>query len=128
MFGKKATDKFDPANFRVHDRRAVSGMKAYVDRELVEILDYSDGGMRVRSPRELRRVAVIEIFRGGEMIRNVVAVMAWQRGDQVGYAFRPKLKLTEVSAPTRARTEFVDENRNDTGGVSGSALRNRLNL
>lgn len=128
MFGKKPQEHIDPSEFRVHDRHTVADMKVYIDRELVEILDYSDGGMRVRTQRTLRRVVVVEIFRRGEMFRNVVAVMAWQRGDQAGYAFRPKLKLTEVSAPTTERKEHLSDTRNDTGGVAGSALRNRLKL
>lgn len=128
MFGKRVTEKFDPSEFRVHDRRSAKGLKAYVDRELVELLDYSDGGMRVRSSAPLPRVAVVEIFKDNKMVRNVAAVTAWTRGGQTGYAFRPKLKITHVEgAPERPRREAA-VSTNETGGVAGAALRNRLKL
>lgn len=127
MFGKSSS-KFDPSEYRVHDRRVAKDMKVYIDRELVEILDYSDGGVRFRTTSTLRRVAVIEVFRGDQQVRETVAVQAWQRGDQAGYSFRPKLKLTEVPEATRERRETVIVDRNESGGVSGSALRNRLKL
>ena len=49
MFGKRDTTQFDPSEFRVHDRQTVRGLRVYVDNQEVEILDYSDGGMRVKS-------------------------------------------------------------------------------
>jgi len=128
MFGKREAEKFDPSEFRVHDRKVVHGLKVYVDKELVELLDYSDGGMRVKSVNPLPRVAVIEIFKGDKLVRNVAAVTAWARGGQTGYAFRSKLKLTEVPGMTRSRRETMQPNKNETGGVSGLALRDRLKL
>ena len=127
MFGKRETAKFDPSEFRVHDRSIVHGLKAYIDKELVEILDYSDGGMRVRSSRPLPRVAVIEIFRGDKLVRNTAAVTAWERGGQTGYAFRSKLKLTHIEPVSKRHTPPPPE-KNETGGVAGNALRNRLKL
>lgn len=129
MFGKqRAPEQIDSSEFRVHDRHVVQGLKVYVDRELVEILDYSDGGMRIRTNRKHRRTAVIEIFRNDRAIRTVVGVVAWERGDQVGYSFRPKLKIAEIGENQPARVDTLDVNRNTTGGVSGSALRSRLKL
>lgn len=128
MFGKREPAKFDPAEFRLHDRKVVHGLKVYVDRELVEVLDYSDGGVRIRTDSPMRRTVVIEVFRKDKKVRETVAVQAWQRGDQVGFAFRPKLKLTEVPEATRERRETIDVVRNATGGVAGSALRSRLKL
>lgn len=128
MFGKRESQKFDPSEFRVHDRRVVHGMKAYVDGQQVEILDYSDGGMRVASPRPLPRVAVIEIYRGEKMVLNTAAVTAWERGGQTGYAFRTKLKITNIVSTDKKRNDRPPPEKNDTGGMSGNALRNRLKL
>lgn len=131
MFGKRssAQKEFDPSEFRVHDRMVVRDMAVYVDGQKVEVLDYSDGGVRVRSKYPLPRSTVIEVFKSGQLLRETVAVTAWTRGDQTGYAFRSKLKVTRVEgAAPRERKEAIDADRNDTGGVAGSALRNRLKL
>jgi len=128
MFGKRDTAKFDPSEFRVHDRQVVRGLTVYVDGQEVEILDYSDGGMRVKSLNPLPRVATIEIVRGGKTIRNTVAVTAWARGGQTGYAFRSKLKVTNIEPVERKAIEKAEPVTNETGGVSGNALRDRLKL
>lgn len=128
MFGKQEQAKFDPSEFRVHDRRVVKGLKAYVSTQEVEILDYSDGGMRVRSPQPLPRVAMIEIFRDDKLVRNVAAVTAWERGGQTGYAFRSKLKITNIDEQKRTAIQPKEPVKNGTGGVTGSALRDRLKL
>lgn len=128
MFGKRATEKFDPSEFRVHDRQTVRGLRAYVDGQEVEILDYSDGGMRVKSLNPLPRVATIEIVKGEKTVRNTVAVTAWSRGGQTGYAFRSKLKVTNIEPVERKAIEKAPPVTNKTGGVAGSALRDRLKL
>ncbi len=128
MFGKRETAKFDPSEFRVHDRHLVKGLKVYVDDQEVEILDYSDGGMRVKSLNPLPRVATIEIVKGEKTIRNVVAVTAWARGGQTGYAFRSKLKVTNIEPSERKAIEREAPIKNETGGFSGNALRDRLKL
>lgn len=128
MFGKRETQKFDPSEFRVHDRREVKGIVAYVEGQQVEILDYSDGGVRVSSVNPLPRVAVIEIYRKDKLIKNTAAVTAWARGGQTGYAFRTKLKLTNIAPPKEKRDIRPAPDKNDTGGIAGGALRNRLKL
>ena len=128
MFGKRETAKFDPSEFRVHDRHSVNGLKAYVDGQEVEILDYSDGGLRAKSLNPLPRVATIEIFKGEKSIRTTVAVTAWTRGDQTGYAFRSKLKVTNIEPVQRKAIEKAEAVTNATGGFSGNALRDRLKL
>ncbi len=128
MFGKRETEKFDPSDFRVHDRREVRGLKVYVEGQQVEVLDYSEGGVRVASPASLPRVAVIEVYRGADIIQNTAAVTAWSRGKQTGYAFRPKLKLTNINPVSKKELDSDEVKKNSTGGVSGSALRNRLKL
>jgi len=128
MFGKRETAKFDPSEFRVHDRELVRGLTVYVDNQEVEILDYSDGGIRVKSMNPLPRVATIEIVKGDKTIRNVVAVTAWSRGGQTGYAFRSKLKVTNIEPVARKPIETPETVTNKTGGVTGSALRDRLKI
>jgi len=128
MFGKRVTETVDPSDFRAHDRRAVQGLKVYVDKQQVEVLDYSDGGVRVSSMNPLPRVTVIEIFRGDKLLRSVAAVTAWSRGGQTGYAFRPKLKLTTVAPVSKDDYKEKQADQNTTGGMTGSALKNRLKL
>lgn len=128
MFGKRDTAKFDPSEFRIHDRHLVRGLKAYVDNQEVEILDYSDGGMRVKSLSPLPRVAMIEIVKGNKTIRNTAAVIAWSRAGQTGYAFRSKLKVTHIEPVERKAIEKAEPVKNETGGFSGNALRDRLKL
>lgn len=128
MFGKRESEKFDPSDYRVHDRREMTGMRVYIDKQQVDVLDYSDGGVRVASPGTLPRVAVIEVFRGDTLIKNVAAVTAWSRGNQTGYAFRPKLKLTNIAPVSRKDYEAKIPEQNETGGVSGNALKKRLKL
>jgi len=127
MFGKRETKKFDPSEFRVHARRTVQGMTAYIDQEQVEILDYSEGGIRVTSRSPLPRVAVIELYRGEKLFRTTAAVTAWARNGQTGYAFRSNLKLTTIEEKPHKRPA-AKQQKNETGGMSGSALRNRLKL
>ena len=125
----RATPEYDPSEFRVHERKVIRDLRVYVDKQLVEVLDYSDGGVRIRSDRPLGRTVVIEVIRSGQVVRENVAVQAWQRGNQTGYAFRPKLKVTAVAgSPPRDRVDSLENARNPSGGVSGSALRNRLKL
>ncbi len=128
MFGKRASAKFDPSEFRVHDRQTGKGLKAYVDNQEVEVLDYSDGGIRVRSFSPLARVVMIEIMKGRKTVRNTAAVTAWSRGEQTGYAFRSKLKLSHVEPVERKAIEKEKPTKNETGGVAGNALRDRLKL
>lgn len=128
MFGKRKTAKFNPSEYRVHDRQVIQGLKVYVDKQQVTVLDYSDGGVRVKSGEGLPRVAVIEVLRNDKMIKNVAAVIAWERGGQVGYAFRPKQKLTNIAPEPRKSIETKVPEQNDTGGVSGNALKRRLKL
>lgn len=128
MFGKRETAKFDPSEFRVHDRQSVRGLTVYVDNQEVEILDYSDGGIRVRSIDPLPRVAMVEIMKGKKTVRNTAAVTAWSRGDQTGYAFRSKLKLTHIEPVKRKAIAKEDPMTNETGAFSGNALRDRLKL
>ena len=128
MFGKRDTTQFDPSEFRVHDRQVVRGLRVYVDNQEVEILDYSDGGMRVKSLNPLPRVAMIEVVKGDKTIRNTAAVTAWSRGGQTGYAFRSKLKLTHIEPVKRKGIEKAEPVKNETGAFSGNALRDRLKL
>jgi len=128
MFGKQEAAKFDPSEFRVHDRRVVEGLKVYVGTQEVEILDYSDGGMRVKSPQPLPRVAMVESFKHGKLVRNIAAVTAWERGGQTGYAFRSKLKITKIDTESRTELRPKEPAKNETGGVTGNALRDRLKL
>jgi len=128
MFGKREPEAIDPSDFRAHDRRAVQGLKVYVDKQHVELLDYSDGGVRVGSMNPLPRVTVIEIFRGDTLVRSVAAVTAWSRGGQTGYAFRPKLKLTTITPVSKDDYKEKPVDKNTTGGMTGNALKDRLKL
>ncbi len=128
MFGKRRTEKVDTSDYRAHDRRVVKGLTVYVDKQEVEMLDYSDGGIRVGSRNPLPRVTVIEVFRREKLLRSVAAVSAWSRGGQTGYAFRPKLKLTTVTPVSKDDYIAAPVDKNKTGGVSGNALRDRLKL
>lgn len=128
MFGKRETAKFNPSEYRVHDRQVVRNLKVFVDKQKVNVLDYSDGGVRVEASGDLPRVAVIEVYRNDKLIKNVAAVIAWERGGQVGYAFRAKQKLTHIAPKPRAGLEEEAADQNVTGGVAGSALKRRLKL
>ncbi len=133
MFGKrerpaKANIGINKVDFRAHDRRFVQGLTAYIDQQEVEIYDYSDGGIRVVSRHELPRVAVIEIFKGKKLVKSVASVRAWARHGQAGYAFRPKLKLSEVASSANKAYKSIPAQVNKSGGIAGSALRDRLKL
>lgn len=128
MFGRRQTEKFDPSDYRAHDRRTVKGLTVYVDKQEVEILDYSDGGVRVSSKNPLPRVTVVEIFRREKLVRSVAAVSAWSRGGQTGYSFRPKLKLTTVAPVLKEDYIAAPVDQNKTGGFTGNALKDRLKL
>lgn len=128
MFGNRAPEKFDPSEYRAHNRRSAKGLRAFADGHEIEILDYSEGGMRVHSPYPLPRVTVIEIYKGENLIRTMAAVVAWARGDQTGYSFRAKQKVTMIDTPAPKSRDVALPEKNRTGGVSGSALRQRLKL
>ena len=128
MFGKKVGTS--PADYRAHTRYSAQDMHILIDGEECELLDYSDGGIRIGARPHLRRVALVEVYRNGRCIRKSPAIVAWRRETEIGYAFRSNLRVCEVegaeqyhaSKPSRERI------RNDTGAVSGSALRARLKL
>lgn len=135
MFGKRLHPD-DPANFRSSQRVDPRGMIAVIDGVHAELLDYSDGGIRVLLNGQTKRTVLIEIYRGDRLFRKCAAVIAWERADQTGYAFRPNLRLYEVQ-PVEKRQEHIQDEvaeekpesgLNKSGGVSGSALRKRLNL
>jgi hypothetical protein len=128
MFGGRGTDKFNPSEYRAHTRKPARGLRAFIDGIEVELLDYSEGGLRVRSDRPLPRVATIEILRNNKPMRTIAAVVAWSRKDQSGYAFRPKQKLATIGSKPIAPREVDAPLNNSRGGVSGSALRDRLKL
>ena len=73
-------------------------------------------------------MATIEIFKGDKPIRKTASVTAWARGGQTGYAFRSKLKVTNIEPVERKAIEKAKAVTNETGGFSGNALRDRLKL
>jgi len=126
MFGKKATS----ADSRMHTRYSAGSMSVVVDGVKCDLLDYSDGGVRVSVQGHVRRVALIEIFKNGKCIRKTPAIVAWRRESETGYAFRSNLRIYEVDnadryEPPRPAAERLT---NDSGAVSGSALRARLKI
>lgn len=128
MFGKRS----DPSNYRVHERYDPGAMRVVIDGVECQLLDYSDGGVRISSPGPTRRVALIEIYRGAKCVRKTPAIVAWRREKQAGYAFRSNLKVFEVEGaeqynrPAPPQPEEVTHNA--SGAVSGNALRRRLKL
>lgn len=127
MFGKKV----NPANYRAHERYSAENMSVVIDGEECTLHDYSDGGVRVSSRHQTRRVALIEVYRNGRCVRKSPAIVAWRREDQAGYAFRSNLRVYEVEGAEQYRvgsTAADDLGRNETGAVSGSALRARLRM
>lgn len=140
MFGRKSrpstsagvTSKSNYENFRKHERFSPRNLSAYVDGTHCQVLDYSDGGVRLTLVKGLRRTALIEIYKGDRLIKKTPAVIAWERNGEIGYAFRENLQIYEIDVPTHRPSEEgraePDPNHNDAGGVSGSALRKRLNL
>jgi len=127
MFGKK----INPADYRVHERYSAENMSVIVDGVECKLHDYSDGGVRISSPRQTRRVALIEVYKNGKCVRKTPAIVAWRRDSQAGYAFRSNLKVCEVEGADRYQRrneEPVESDRNNTGAVSGSALRARLRM
>lgn len=128
MFGKKV----NPENFRSHVRYKPNRMSAIVDGVECELLDYSEGGVRISSPRTTRRVALIEIYKSGRCIRKSPAIVAWRNGAQVGYAFRSNLKVCEIEAtamqPQAKEHPEESTGRNESGAVAGDALRRRLRM
>lgn len=127
MFGKKASS----ADNRVHPRYSPGSMRVVVDGVGCDLLDYSDGGVRIAAKGHVRRVALIEIYKNGKCIRKTPAIVAWRRESETGYAFRSNLKICEVEGAERYATrpaEGDERMTNDSGGVSGSALRARLKM
>lgn len=126
MFGKKASS----ADYRIHERHKAENMSVVIDGIECTLHDYSDGGVRISASRQTRRVALIEIHKNGKCVRKSPAIVAWRREYEVGYAFRSNLKICEVEgAEEYYRKEVpIDRQRNDTGAVSGSALRARLKM
>lgn len=130
MFGKKV----NPADYRAHPRYSAENMSVVIDGVTCTLHDYSDGGVRISSVRQTRRVALIEIFKNGRCIRKSPAIVAWRRESQVGYAFRSNLKVFEVDGAEEyhrvdsAETEDRGQTRNATGAVAGNALRARLRM
>jgi len=141
MFGK-AKPKKDYTEFRATPRYKARGMKATVDDEPVDILDYSEGGMRARTQKKFRKAVIVEIYRRNTLFRRVPAVVAWSSGKEIGFEFRPNLTLyaKEMDTPRKTRASDVveiperdevtvdDPSMNKSGGVAGDALRNRLKL
>jgi hypothetical protein len=128
MFGGRGTSKFNPSEYRAHVRKSARGLRAFVDGVEVELLDYSEGGLRVRYDRPLPRVATIEMLRNEKPMRTIAAVVAWSRNDQTGYAFRPNQKLAMIETKVPLRRDVAPPVSNERGGVSGAALRDRLKL
>jgi len=128
MFGGRGTGKVDPSEYREHVRRSARGLRAFVDGVEVELLDYSEGGLRVRFDRPLPRVATVELLRNEKLMRTTVAVVAWSRNNQTGYSFRPNQKLTMIEPKSPLPREAAPRINNSSGGVSGTALRDRLKL
>ena len=128
MFGKR----HDPSDYRVHERFDAGSMRVVIDGLECQLLDYSDGGVRISSRSPTRRVALIEIYRGEKCIRKTPAIVAWRRERQAGYAFRSNLKVFEVEGADHynrtAREPAKEATHNATGAVAGSALRERLKL
>jgi len=126
MFGKKV----NPTNYRAHRRHQAENMSVVIDGVDCTLHDYSDGGVRISAHGQTRRVALIEIYKNGKCIRKSPAIVAWRREYEAGYAFRSNLKVCEIEgADEYYRKEVSRERvRNDTGAVSGSALRARLKM
>ncbi len=126
MFGKK----HNPADYRVHERYSAENMRVVIDGVECILHDYSDGGVRISSRGQTRRVALIEVFKNGKCIRKTPAIVAWRRENQAGYAFRSNLKICEVEGAERYHRQPIPEvkDHNETGAVSGDALRRRLNM
>jgi len=126
MFGKKAS----PTDGREHPRYNAGNVSVTVDGVQCRLLDYSDGGVRISTTGAVRRVALIEIFKNGKCVRKTPAIVAWRRESETGYAFRSNLKIYEVEqTEQRAVPEAPEETEtNDSGAISGSALRARLRM
>jgi len=126
MFGKKAS----PADSREYPRHNAGGMSVLVDGAQCKLLDYSDGGVRISTRGPVRRVALIEVYKNGKCVRKTPAIVAWRRESETGYAFRSNLKIYEVEQVERpvVSQEPVEQETNDSGAVSGSALRARLRM
>lgn len=126
MFGKKAT----AADYRAHQRYRAENMSVVIDGIPCTLHDYSDGGVRISTRGQTRRVALIEIMKNGKCIRKSPAIVAWRREYEVGYAFRSNLKVCEIEGADEYYRKEVPHERikNDTGAVSGSALRARLKM
>jgi hypothetical protein len=126
MFGKK----HNPADYRVHERHSAMNMSVVIDGVECVLHDYSDGGVRISSRGQTRRVALIEVFKNGKCIRKTPAIVAWRRENQAGYAFRSNLKICEVDGAEQYHRKPIPEvkDHNDTGAVSGDALRRRLKM
>ncbi len=126
MFGKKK----NPADYRVHERYSAENMRVVIDGVECTLHDYSDGGVRISARGTTRRVALIEIYKNGKCVRKSPAIVAWRRENQAGYAFRSNLKICEVEGAEKYHRKPIAEpvNQNDTGAVSGDALRRRLKM
>ena len=126
MFGKKSS----PADYRAHTRYSAGDMTILVDGVECDLLDYSDGGVRLAANGHMRRVALIEVRKGDRCIRKTPAIVAWRRQGEIGYAFRSNLRVCEVEGAEQylPQKRPVDKIRNETGAVSGSALRARLKI
>jgi len=126
MFGRKV----NPADYRIHERHNAQNMRVLIDGVECTLHDYSDGGVRISARGQTRRVALIEIHKNGKCVRKSPAIVAWRRESQVGYAFRSNLKVCEVDGAEQYHAKEIpqEKTRNDTGAVSGNALRERLRM
>ena len=126
MFGKKV----NPADFRVHERYSAENMSVIIDGVECTLHDYSDGGVRISSQQQTRRVALIEVHKNGRCVRKSPAIVAWRRESQAGYAFRSNLRVCEVEGIEKyePKENIPDPDKNETGAMAGNALRARLRM
>ena len=104
MFGKRNSGQSGGYDeFRQHRRKGCSTeYRAYIDGVEYSVLDWSEGGFRILCNSGMARVGVAEIYYNGRRILSSPAVLAWARGGEAGYAFRPNLGVYEVKEnPTK---------------------------
>lgn len=95
MFGKSTTK--DWSEFRKAKRWPGDGVVLKIEGKSVNVVDYSDTGVRAKIPESVhQKTVILELFKNNKLIHRSPAVVAWVTENERGYEFRGNLNTYDV--------------------------------